>query len=358
MALQSPLTMKSFRLLLEEFLMLLDESCSYHHDPIMKAVLREALSLGGRIYRRLQFARQRFVVALVGQTNVGKSTLLAALLGEEISPRRNGPCTATPIEFSYGHRLQMKPTYSQSLRQSVFTFDSTEELNLQLALLVDESQVAPHERPDRVEVFIPLPLLKDGLIIADTPGFSAAELGDDRSGCHEECLLNYLNTQVSQAVWIVLGDQGIGRREFDFYHQHLANVCDDLIVTGCDDWTLKDKQRFEQRFSTEFQLHVPRFHFVSGRMGLLAQQTDDEASFAESGIREVSQRILHLADPTARGRQLAHELLDLSQRLGKWLCEQNPSPETPWWRPDSWSRWLTTPTGLFKTQINAALTQR
>ena len=56
------------------------------------------------IYQRHQRADQDpFVICLVGLTNVGKSTLLEALLGVPVAPRKNGPATAVRVDYAYAH---------------------------------------------------------------------------------------------------------------------------------------------------------------------------------------------------------------------------------------------------------------
>ena len=43
----------------------------------------------------------RYVLSMVGLTNVGKSTLAQALLGHPVAPRRNGPATSVPVEYEH-----------------------------------------------------------------------------------------------------------------------------------------------------------------------------------------------------------------------------------------------------------------
>ena len=116
---------------------------------------------------------------------------------------------------------------------------------------------------------MPVPLLLGGLVLADTPGFGAAQVGQAQ-GSHDLVVRQYLQDDVSQVFWIVLAEQGIGRREKLFYDESFAELCDDVVVTGCEDWSTKDRDRFRRRFSDCFQRRLPVFHFASGIKGLEA----------------------------------------------------------------------------------------
>ena len=291
------ITAEALLLTIDEFLMLVSETLAYHcrdgvqmtaetnaddpheessefhrHDNLL-AVLQEVVGTLRRLHTRARLASRRYVVAVVGMTNVGKSTLLSALLGSELAPRRNGPCTAAPIEFVNGDALRVTVHYHQSFRRPVSNCQDTEEVHQRLSQLVDDEGAEASQRIRKVEVQVPHPLLRHGLVIADTPGFGAAQLGE-AARSHENALQQYLTHDVSQVFWLVLGDQGIGQRERLFYDKFCADVCDDVVVvTGSDDWEKTDRDRFRRRFSDLFgQRLPPRFHFASGLRGLQARE--------------------------------------------------------------------------------------
>ena len=174
-------TSKSLALLqtlVDEFLMLVSESAGFH-DRVsdVKMVLREALDAALTIRRRVDASRREFIVAVVGQANVGKSTLLAALLGEDLCPRRNGPCTAAPIEFSWGPVYRIEAHYRRTFRRPVWSCLNAADVLQHLVRLADAAECDASEPPARIRVQVPLSLLETGLVIADTPGFGAAQSG-------------------------------------------------------------------------------------------------------------------------------------------------------------------------------------
>ena len=328
-------------LVVDELAILVHETCEYQRQAESKVPLSEALRILLAMRRRLQLASRRYVVGVVGLTNVGKSTLLNALLGSELAPRRNGPCTAAPIEFVFGPEYEVTAYYRQSLRRPRWQCADIESIHARLTALADDEGAEASQSIRKVVVQIPSSLLESGLVIADTPGFGAAQLGDD-PGSHELALKEYLRDEVSQVFWIVLAEQGIGKREKSFHDQLFAEVCDDVIVTGSEDWSQADRERFRQRFTEYFDQRLPAFHFVSGLEGLRARQAHDARRLEAAGITALEARIRALAEPLGRVTATQEALLQLADDLVFWMSElkhRHRSLPSLGWRPDSWSRW-------------------
>ena len=346
--------------ILDELLMLLVESGEFHRTPQVVEVFGEAKDMLLSMRRRLIAATKQYVVAVVGLTNVGKSTLLNAVFGQELAPRRNGPCTAAPIEFMYGDTLSVTAYHFRSMTRPTWNCTNVEDVHERLSALADDSGAERSRNIQRVVVQAPLPLLEQGLIIADTPGFGAAQL-DGAEGSHEESLRKYLTNSVSQVFWVVLAEQGIGKREKDFHDKMFGQVCDDVIVTGCDDWESTDCDRFQQRFSQSFN-RMPRFHFASGLRGLKARRSGDDEMLYEAGIKAIEGRIQQLADVSGRFESIRGSMLALAEDLAFWLSgysSGNDSDFKTWWRPDSWGRWMAKQENNdFKQHLTAVLERR
>ena len=333
--------------ILNEFLLLVSESEEYHCAPTDKThqafhkIFTDVRFMLAEIRRRTLAASKRYVVAVVGLTNVGKSTLLNALFGQDLAPRRNGPCTAAPIEFFYGDDYQVSVHYFSSIKKPVWKCPDTERVHERLKALADSSGAEQSRTIQRVVVHAPLPLLNNGLVIADTPGFGAAQL-DGAEGSHEESLKTYLTESVSQVFWIVLGEQGILKSEKDFHDKFFGQLCDDVIVTGCDDWEQRDKDRFRQRFSQAFQSRLPTFHFASGKLGGKARETGSIEDLEQAGIPAIEERITSLANTEGRIASFEMTILELAKDLMNWyadFCNEYDVRRIAFWRPDSFNRW-------------------
>lgn len=321
----STLTGPDLERLLAETLMLIQESESFCAAPF-KEVLRQMRRHLARIHRRVQRVRERYVVAIVGLSNVGKSTLINALLGQELAPRRNGPCTSSPVEFAAGTHLRVTAYLPGDFRPHAQTAASADELRHVLNEHVDRPVADPSRQCTRVVVELDHELLSHGLVLADTPGFGAAQLGE-HTDSHEQAVLAYLQESVSQVFWVVLGEQGIGQRERDFYDRFLRDLCDDIIVTRADDWDERDRQRFRQRYRPVLAHPAPTFHFVG-------QAT-------ESQVEPVAERIRALQSMAGRLEASRAAFMDLAEQLADWLREHRVHARSrvdlPW-RPDSWTR--------------------
>lgn len=328
--------------LLDELLMLLHESAVWHEShPAVRQVLTQAGRRVASLRERMTRARRQYVVAVIGLTNVGKSTLMNALLGADMAPHRNGPCTCVPIEFALGPRMCVTATYHDQFERPSWRCADENEVHDHLDRLVGAAARSSEQRIRKVVVEIPNPLLNHGLILSDTPGFGAATA--DGTEAEEETLLRaYLEREVTQVFWVVLADQGVGKREMSFHERVVGDRCDDLIVTGAEDWDDRDRERFRRRFSEAFPQRIPMFHFVSGLEGLKARASGDSQRLEQAGVTLLEDRIRRLATPHGRWESLEEVLLQLTGDLRYWLCDHRDDrgfPLRAWWRPDSWARW-------------------
>jgi GTP-binding protein EngB required for normal cell division len=344
--------------IVDELLMLVRESADFQTDDDVRSALLEASRAIATLRRRLAIVSDRYIVAVVGLTNVGKSTLLNALLGAELAPRRNGPCTAAPIEFASGDSLRVTVYHQRSLTRPTWRCPNVEAVHDRLAAVADDAGDLASREIRKVVVEAPIPLLTNGLVIADTPGFGAAQIAE-AAGSHEAALKKYLQDDVSQVFWVVLAEQGIGKREKSFHDAFFGEVCDDVIVTGCDDWEAHDKERFQRRFAETFQSRMPRFHFVSGLQGMRARKAADSVGLEAAGITLLETRIRELIDRPGRVAAIQDSLLQLTADLRCWLSEYRDARRGRlkfWWRPDSWSRWSACmPESAIKKRLSAEL---
>lgn len=119
----------------------------------------EIAAIGARLDEPLR-------VAIAGRVKAGKSTLLNALIGDELAPTDAGECTRIVTWYRHGH------TYRATLhlpdgttRQTSFTRDGG-PIDVDLAGLT-------HDQIDHIEIEWPSPRLEHMTLI-DTPGIASA----------------------------------------------------------------------------------------------------------------------------------------------------------------------------------------
>ena len=135
-------------------------------------LLREAMALyesDAASLDTLRMHAQRLVeplrVAIAGMVKAGKSTLLNAIIGEEIAPTDTGECTRviTWYRYAVSPRVMMYPTEGQPRRLPIIRVDK--RLHFDIGELRAD-QVA------RIEVFWPAPALRT-ITLIDTPGIAS-----------------------------------------------------------------------------------------------------------------------------------------------------------------------------------------
>jgi ribosome biogenesis GTPase A len=125
----------------------------------------EARELAARV------AEGRFYVACVGQFKRGKSTLINALIGQEVVPTGFIPVTAVPTVIRFGeHPRARVRTRDGSWREIPIS-----ELK---DYVTEERNPENKKQMDGAEVFVPSPLLSSGMCFVDTPGLGSVFTGN------------------------------------------------------------------------------------------------------------------------------------------------------------------------------------
>jgi hypothetical protein len=118
-----------------------------------------------------RIAEGRFYVACVGQFKRGKSTLLNALICESILPSGVVPVTSVPTILRFGE--------DYGARVRLGSGEWTEIAIAEIALYVSETQNPENSKGvAALEVFVPSPLLAEGMCLVDTPGLGSVFAGN------------------------------------------------------------------------------------------------------------------------------------------------------------------------------------
>jgi uncharacterized tellurite resistance protein B-like protein/GTPase SAR1 family protein len=125
-----------------------------------------------KISRKLE--SQRFRVAVVGEFSKGKSTLLNALLGEEIQPVRDIPCSGTVTVLKYGPQQRVICKYKDGREEEISPQQYKEKASIseEAALGSFGDEIVNSEIKEIIFEHPNLELCRNGVEIIDSPGLN------------------------------------------------------------------------------------------------------------------------------------------------------------------------------------------
>jgi GTP-binding protein EngB required for normal cell division len=289
----------------------------------IQALGKHELRLHSSVERLIELedrlAKGRFHLAFLGQFKRGKSTLLNALIGEEIAPCSVIPLTSIPTLVRYSESKQVSITYidghSHAIAPGEIADFVTEERN-------------PHNRKKvrQVEVGHPAPLLSQGIVLIDTPGIGSTFTHNSQT------TLEFL-PHCDAALFLISPDPPITEAEVIFLRTVRKQLDHFFFVLNKAD-TLDHNERgqliefFYKVLREQIGVDNPISLFtVSARQGLQARLAKDDSLWRSSGMAEIERflinfsarektEVLHRA-VTKRARDIGFEVnlqIDLERR--------------------------------------------
>lgn len=230
---------------------------------------------------------ERFHLAVLGQFKRGKSTLVNALLGEELLPTAIVPLTAIPTFLLWDSGIRARVIHQDGHQSEEFTGQDIKALTAFLEQFVTEAgNPQNHKKVVRVEVFYPSPLLSKGVVLIDTPGIGSTFRHNT------EATLSFL-PQCDAALFLTSADPPITEAEVAFLkavRSKVAHLC--FILNKVDYLNNEEKTSLLAFIKDVLREQVgiegePPIFCVSARQGLEAQKAADTALWVHSGLKEV-----------------------------------------------------------------------
>ena len=249
--------------------------------------------LAGRLRGLLGRLREgRFHLAVLGQFKRGKSTFVNALLGAPVLPTSVVPLTALPTFLRWGEGPRARVQFQDGRSQETTSGDAEASLEKFLqAFVTEEGNPKNQKGVHQVDVWYPSPLLRQGLVIIDTPGIGSTFRHNT------EATLNFL-PQCDAAMFLVSADPPMTEVEVAFLRQVRTRMSRILFVLNKVDYL----DGGEQRDATVFLQEILEEHLglpsgtpilaVSSRRALQAAQQGDSAAREASGLGEVNRLLL------------------------------------------------------------------
>jgi uncharacterized tellurite resistance protein B-like protein/GTPase SAR1 family protein len=266
--------------------------CDYLQSTISNANNRRILSdtFKNRMFQSFQKLKlESFRVAIVGEFSQGKSTLLNALLGEEIQPVRATPCSGTITVLKYGKQKRVVCRYKDG-REEEIPFEQYQEKAAisEDAALGDLSDELAETEIEEIICYHPgLDLCRSGVEILDSPGLNE----------HPErtAIVNKLLEEIDAVIFLTNATSSLTQGEI-YLLQDLRNrlnfgkgdePANNLFVV-VNFWdsldTEKDRQQVQKRCENLVMGESPiiagenRLHFISAKSALGAKKAgkDDD----------------------------------------------------------------------------------
>lgn len=240
--------------------------------------------------KALEILRERvcsdaFKVLVLGEFKRGKSTLINAMLGEKVLPAHSKPTTATINEVKWGEEpyALLHPRPVDGVRPDPRAI-SISELGEHVRV-VGDSEMNPYER---VEVFYPLQLCRDGVEIIDSPG-----LNDHAT--REEITIGYL--QDVDAVLMVFAADMLGSiTEISAIDDMLIPLGHDHLFLVVNRINLIDPEERDEviehgtlRLASKSKLSD--VFFVDAKTALRARMQRDAEAFTTTGFPELEREL-------------------------------------------------------------------
>ena len=294
---------------------------------------------------RQKVLNENLHVVVLGSFKRGKSTFINALLGEEILPSYATPCTAVINEVKWGETKKAVVHFRSideltslqklglaSLPEKArkhlkrFKKGDVEPLEIQLDELEEyvvikdpgnDTFESINDLPyDHVEIFWDLPLLKNGVVIIDSPGLDECE---SRTRITERYLgradaILYVQSCVALA----------GQTEMDFIDNSLiSNGYEDLlfICNRFDEIKAKERQRVvaygREKLGAKTNLGDEGVFFLSASDALEGRLQKDEKRIDGSGIIELERRLYTMLVSSRGKTKLIQPTRFFAQELAK-----------------------------------------
>ncbi len=254
----------------------------------------------------------RFHLAVLGQFKRGKSTLLNALLGDDLLPTDILPVTAIPTFIHSGPEVGGKVFFFDRPEPETFTVSAEHSLSDFLNDYVTEAGNPHNQRQvSRVEISHPAPLLQQGVVLIDTPGVGSTLK-------HNTEVAHQILPQCDAALFLVSPDPPITEMELEYLQQIKQQMPRTFYLLNKVDFLEEQEQTVSLRFLADqlsrFYASDPQVMPISARNGLNARLSGDEAGWRKSGMQLVEQNLI---DFFAREKQqilyqaLGHRTEDL-----------------------------------------------
>jgi len=242
-----------------------------------------------------------FRIAVIGEFSQGKSTLLNALLGEEIQPVREIPCSGAITVLKYGKQKRVICRYRDGREEEIpfSEYQQKASISEDAAIGCLSDELAQSEIEEIIFEHPDLELCSSGVEIVDSPGLNEHP---ERTAITQKLLEN-----TDAVIFLTNATRSLTLGERDLLQELRTKLnggkdtepADNIFVVGnFMDLvrTEKGREQVKQRIENFVQGEKPivkgknRVHFISAQAALDALKSDSEDEYLKS-FRDFTQSL-------------------------------------------------------------------
>jgi GTP-binding protein EngB required for normal cell division len=243
-----------------------------------------------RLTNRLH--ESRFHLAALGQFKRGKSTFINALLGEAVLPAAVLPLTAIATFISWGAMPLLRVTYQGGRApEDIYPRDVAHIQEALHPFVTEEGNPGNARGVARVEVFLPSDILRNGVVLIDTPGIGSTLR-------HNTDTALQVLPDCDAALFVVSADPPITEAEIAYLAQVRAHVVHLFFILNKIDYlTAPEREQvaaFLWKAASQGSVanRDAKIFQISARQALAAKTGADTPALAASGLPRVEQEII------------------------------------------------------------------
>ncbi len=231
----------------------------------------------------VKLAEDRFTLAVLGQFNRGKSSLMNALMGRQILPTGVLPLTSAITVLRFGSRERLV------VERKGWSFAETAPLSALAGYVTQQGNPNNEKRVERVYVELPLPFLRRGLEFVDTPGVGSAVDANTATTIDflPRCDAALFVTSVDTPLTAVETDLLFKLRQYVRKIIFIINKTDLLDDQECQEVVAYIVGAFHRQMGTSSL----RAYATSSRRGLAARVTRNPEAYRQSGLGALEEAI-------------------------------------------------------------------
>lgn len=253
---------------------------------------------------------ESFRILVVGTFKNGKSTFINSFLGENVLPAYSLPCTAVINEVKWGEEKRAVIHFKNPLPEKLpagipergvahmhkFAMHDIPPLEIPYEEIQDYAVIPFDKDPkemllespyEKIELFWPLELLKNGVEIIDSPGLN-------EHATRTKVTMGYL-AKTDAILFVLNAQQLCSQEEIRFIENDLAaqGFTDPFFIVNRFDLIPQGEREMMRRFAhaklDEFTSND--IYFVSSLKALEGKMNSDSKAFEDSGMAELEARL-------------------------------------------------------------------